>query len=120
MKQAGVKNPVICYLLMKGKAFVSDGTVDSNEFLNGRLRKFWSNPAKVSTPIRFAPSDNDVVAFSVESADRVSRTAAITTHEFAWLVDILVDSEEARTGLLQSGIDLTKVEQQRRTGRDQF
>ena len=119
-KQAGVKNAVICHLLIKGKTVVSDGTVEWNEFFNGRLGKFWSNPAKISTPIRFAPSDNDIVAFAAESTERVKRTAAIATHEFARLVGILIDNEEARTGLLQSGIDLTRVEQQRRSDRDEF
>ena len=36
------------------------------------------------------------------------------------MVGILVDNEEALTSLLQSGIDLERVEQQRRSDRDEF
>ena len=66
-----MKNTAICHLLMKGKTVVSGGTVEWNEYFYGRLGKFWSNPAKISTPIRYASSDNDIFAFTAESTEHV-------------------------------------------------
>ena len=48
------------------------------------------------------------------------RTAAMNTNESARLVAILEDNEEARTVLLQSGIDPKRVEQKHRTNRYGF
>lgn len=119
-KHTGVKNTVICYLLCKAMKAVSSGEVEWDEFFGGRFRRFWANPSKISTPVRIAPSSEDIEAFATETLHRARRTASINAHEFARFVGILVENEEARSALLQSGMDLTRVEQKRRMSRDDF
>ena len=44
----------------------------------------------------------------------------MTTNEFSPLVCVLLQCNEARTALLESGLDLSRVQQQRRESRDAF
>lgn len=119
-KHTGVKNAVICYLLLKARSAVSTGKVDWNEFFCNRFHEFWSNPLKISTPMRLAPPFKDILDFSSDGVERSKKRTAITTHEFARLFCLLVENEQARRELLQSGLDLTRIEQQRRMDRDVF
>ena len=44
----------------------------------------------------------------------------ITAHEFERLIEVLTEYDEPRSGLLHSGLNLTRIEQQRREDRDAF
>ena len=81
---------------------------------------FWSNPSRIPTSLRSCPSDADSRAFSSEKGERMKRTAAIICHEFARLVGIMIEKEEARSALLSSGVNLTRIEQQLRMDREEF
>ena len=105
---------------VKGQVAVQTGEKDWDEFLCGQYKSFWSNPSRITTSLRSCPSDADLRAFSSERGGRMNGTAVITCHEFARLVDILIEKKEARSALLSSGINLTRIEQQRRMDRDEF
>ena len=48
------------------------------------------------------------------------KPALMTAHELARLIGVLTESDEARSALLHSRMNLTRVEQQRRDDRDAF
>ena len=119
-KHTGVKNTVLCQLMLKGKVAVQTDEIDWEEFLCGQYKSFWSNPSRITTSLRSCPSDVHLRAISSERGERMKRTAAITCHEFARLVGILIEKKEARSALLSSGFNLMRIEQQCRMGRDEF
>lgn len=51
---------------------------------------------------------------------RSRHAPAMTVHEFARLVGVLLHDESARAALLQSGQNLTRAQQDQRQGRDMF
>ena len=119
-KHSGVKNTVVCHSLLKGQQVVASGAKDWDDFFMGKYNEFWTNPANVTNFMRACLSDSDIRAFSSEKGEKHRREAFMTSHEFARMIGILFENEEARTSLLRSGLDLTRVEQQRRMDRDAF
>jgi len=110
-KHSGVKNAVICYLLLNAQKAVARGDVDWDGFFQGRMRRFWSLPGNVSTQVRCAPSEDSILAFTPGTAGKASKVAAMSPHEFARLIGVITE---------QSGLPLTRIQQQRRTQRDEF
>ena len=108
-KRRGVPNSVICYLMLKAKSVVSKRESDWDDFFRGKYSEFWTNPPKISVPLRNAPSDGEIQGFSVDSELRQRRSLPISRHEFAKMVSILVENEESRSALLHSGIYLTHI-----------
>ena len=94
-KHSGVKNSVICYLMLKAQSVVSKGESDWDDFFKGKDREFWSNPSTISTLVRTAPSDAEIPEFSVDSELRQRRSSPMSTHEFARMVGILMKNEES-------------------------
>ena len=119
-KHRGVKNSVICILMLKAQSAVSKVESDWDDFFRGKYREFWSNPSNVSTPVRIAPSDAEIREFSFDSELRQRCSSNMSTHEFVRKVRILVENKGSRSALINSGIDLIRIEQQRRMVRDEF
>ena len=106
--------------MLKGQQAEKAGEKDWVEFLCGLYKIFWTNPSRILTSLSSCPSDEDIRAFSSERGETMKRNGAISCHEFARLVGILIEKEEARSALLSSDINLTRIEQQRRMDRDEF
>ena len=60
-KHSGVKNTVICQLMLKAQEVVASGQLDLDGFFDARFRSFWTNLSKILTPIRAASSSEDTI-----------------------------------------------------------
>ena len=95
--------------MLKGQQAVQAGEKDRAEFLCGQYKIFWTSPWCITTSLRSCPSDEYILAFSSERGEIMKQNAAISCHEFARLVGILIEKEEARSALLSSGINLREL-----------
>ena len=91
------------------------GTNFSKEVL-----RILGDPANVTTPKRACPYDSYIRAFSSEKGEKHRREAFMTIHKFARMIGVRFENEEARNSFLLSRMDLTRVEEQRRIGKDAF
>ena len=115
----GVKNAVICHILLSGQKTVSRGEIYLNGFFQGRLHRFWSSKRNMSTLLRRVPSYEQIIAFYLNSSGgKTRKNAGITSHEFVTLVGVLTERAEAHAAIIQSGQTRTRIEQQRRHDRD--
>lgn len=105
MKQVGVKNSVIWLSMLNGQKAVPLGEEDWDGVFQGEFRRLLSTPKNQSISVRVSPSDSQITSYAPAVRVRspaTTKTAAMSSHEFARLIEILLEHYEVRSGLLQS------------------
>lgn len=110
-KHSGLKNELICYLLLEGHKAVSRGDVDWNRFFHGRRRQFWSSPSNQGVRMRVAPRNEVIHSFNPDNGVHVERHQRTSS---------LVFFSEFPTEYDEAQLTQIRIEQQRRDQRDGF
>ncbi len=114
------KNATIGKLMMAAQAAVTSGTYDWNTVFGTMQSDFWRESANRAEFIRKAPTHQRYLETAPTRGSRKSGAPPMTLSEFARLMGLLTKNDLARRALIQSGLDLTREQQQRREGRDAF
>ena len=123
----GLKNETIYNILGQAAVEVSKCEVDWIALFDGAVVAFWQAPDMFCNPVKratLAYAVNKCIASfgGTRGAKRkhIHREPNFLAIEYAQLMALVTDNEKARAALLKSGVDLTRHEQQRREGRDDF
>eukprot|EP00171_Calliarthron_tuberculosum_P005085 IDg5085t1 len=99
---------------------VADGTYDWNTVFGAMQSDFWLEGANRAEFIRKAPEHQRYLETAPARGSRKNGAPPMTLSEFARLMGLLTKNDSARSALIQSELDLTREQQQRREGRDVF
>lgn len=124
VKNTGWKNTLVCRLLMHSDARVRDSSATYDSVFGDEYTEFWRSPRNQAATVYIAPS-SEIVRDTASVEGKRGRAAKkveqpMSTSEFARLMGVLIEDDDARAALIASGQDLTREQQQRREGRDTF
>ena len=124
-KQDGVKNNLVCRLLLQADEIWTENMEWFNMFGEAQV-EFWHQPKNQTVPILHSPSKAAILRYQptqkrrCETKFEEEKNPAMEIWEFGRIVGILVESEEAQADLITSGRDLTRKELEKKVHRDEF
>lgn len=122
-RRCGVKNSIACHLLAYADQQVSSKKASYDEAFGDLQQEFWGETRNQTQRIWIAP---DILMLSRYRASTGGQKSADnhgspwSVSEFARLMAILTDSEEAKHALIRSGTALNRNDLQRRANMDSF